>query len=81
VQGTIDMRHIGDLLDGLNAVSTLAPDIWTEANDSLLRNWFQRYLDEWLIPHQNPRSERASENNHGNYFDVQYISILKYLKR
>jgi hypothetical protein len=28
-----------------------------------------------------PRSERASENNHGNYYDVQLIACLKYLKR
>ena len=28
-----------------------------------------------------PRSERASENNHGNYYDVQLMCVLKYLER
>lgn len=75
------MRHIGDLLDGINAIHSVAPDIWTDADDVLLRNWFQEYMDAWLVDGINPRSERASENNHGNYYDVQMLCILKYLKR
>jgi hypothetical protein len=75
------MRHIGDLLDGIKAIHSIAPDIWTDADDILLANWFKEYVDTWLVNNVISRSERASENNHGNYYDVQFLCILKYLKR
>jgi hypothetical protein len=81
VQGTIDMRHIGDVLDAVRIVEWMNPTLWTPEDDAGLRDWFQRYVEGWLIPQRIPRTERASENNHGNYYDVQLMSILKYLKR
>jgi hypothetical protein len=81
MQGTIDMRHIGDALDAVRIVEWMDPALWTPEDDAALQDWFQRYIDGWLVPQRVARTERASENNHGTYYDVQLISVLKYLKR
>ena len=81
LQGTIDMRDMGSLFDGLRLIHALDPTQWTDADETAMKTWTRRYVDEWLVPNYLPRSERAAENNHGNYYDVQLLAMVKYLGR
>jgi hypothetical protein len=75
------MRDIGEALDGIRLMQYMDPSMWTEEDDKALQFWLTRYLNEWLMTQRLARTERASENNHGTYYDVQIISILKFLER
>lgn len=81
MQGTIDMRHIGHLLDAVRLVAAEDATAWNATDEAALRGWATRFMDGWLSTQVIARTERASENNHGNYYDVQYISFAKYLGR
>jgi hypothetical protein len=81
MQGNIDMRDIGDALDAVRLMQHQDPALWTKEDEAALQKWFRRYTDEWLLTQRLARTERASENNHGTYYDVQLIAILKYLER
>jgi hypothetical protein len=51
VQGTIDMRDVGDMLDGVRLVAAAdeGAALWGAADEAALQAWFTRYVDEWLI--------------------------------
>jgi hypothetical protein len=45
---------------------------------TVLREWFAAYLG-WLTDSKQGQHERAAGNNHGTWYDVQYIAIAAWL--
>ncbi|ORY01392.1 chondroitin AC/alginate lyase [Basidiobolus meristosporus CBS 931.73] len=76
--GLLDMRTIGDLLDALPILQK-SPD-WEQQHTEGMQSWFTSYLD-WLENTPFRSEEQGSLNNHGTYFDYQYISIALSLGR
>eukprot|EP00892_Ulva_mutabilis_P012789 jgi/Ulvmu1/9883/UM057_0039.1 len=75
--GTIDNHGTYAVFD---AVALLAGSAaWTEAAHAALHTWFTQYMHHLQSEHC--RNESLQENNHGTFFDVQYLSILSFLNR
>ncbi|KAK9768080.1 hypothetical protein K7432_001576 [Basidiobolus ranarum] len=74
--GLIDMSVIGDMLDVIPILET-TPE-WNPLIQEGLTTWFEEYLS-WL--HSTPfrDEEQGSLNNHGTFFDYQYLSITQFL--
>jgi hypothetical protein len=54
-------------------------DHWTSEDDEAMQRWMTQYINYLQTVHVKP--EKCSINNHGSYYDLQYLSILRYLKR
>ena len=77
VQGTID-NHATYLI--FDSVALLAgSESWTRDDQAALFLWFSKYIHHLQSDHC--RSESLQENNHGTFFDVQYLSIVSFLRR
>jgi hypothetical protein len=74
--GIIDTRPLVEAIDaaGLLAGSTA----WTAADDKGLHDWFAQYL-HWMRTSKNGMDEDAAKNNHGNWYDVQVVSMELFL--
>eukprot|EP00892_Ulva_mutabilis_P005427 jgi/Ulvmu1/3256/UM151_0004.1 len=75
--GTIDNHAVHAVFDAVALLSGSAA--WTEADHAALHTWFTQYMHHLQSEHC--RNESMQENNHGTYFDVQYLSILLFLDR
>jgi hypothetical protein len=65
------------MFDGL---ALIAPSgLWTTEDHHDLQAWFSEYIKHLQSPHC--RQEAQMLNNHGTCFDLQYLSILQFLKR
>ena len=49
MQGTIDMRDIGYLLDGVRLVAHVDPAAWNEQDEAAMMAWVTEYVDGWLV--------------------------------
>ncbi|MFA9479497.1 alginate lyase family protein [Phycisphaerales bacterium AB-hyl4] len=70
--GIIDTHH-------LIAIVEVAPllassDAWTDADMQGLRAWFQQYVN-WLDESPLGKKERSEHNNHGTWFDAQFVAF------
>jgi hypothetical protein len=75
-RGIIEMKDLYYFLDGVRLLERggyLPPH-----EQDGLRLWFARYLD-WLCTSAPGRSERAANNNHGTYYDLQVAALAAYL--
>lgn len=70
--GLIEARHLTGLTDGLALLA--GSSAWTAADAKAMRAWLEKYY-AWLNAHQNGKDERAAENNHGSWFDVQAVHL------
>lgn len=52
---------------------------WTKEDTEGMQHWMVQYAEYLDTDHV--MNERRSINNHGTYFDLQYVSILRYLGR
>ncbi len=75
-RGIIEMKDLYYFLDGVRLLERGAFLSSSEQND--LRRWLARYLD-WLRTSEQGRGERAANNNHGTYYDLQVAAIATYL--
>lgn len=77
IQGTIDNHATYAIFE---AVALLADSkAWTKEDHAALVQWFSKYIHHLQSNHC--RNESLQENNHGTYFDVQYLSVLSFLGR
>ncbi|ORX96662.1 chondroitin AC/alginate lyase, partial [Basidiobolus meristosporus CBS 931.73] len=77
-QGLIDFSVVNDMFDVLPFLQRSR--YWLQSDTEGLQDWFTKYL-EWLDTSKHGFEERNSINNHGTYFDVQYMGIALFLKR
>ena len=49
LQGTIDMRDIGELLDAVRLIEATDGAAWPAADEAALHAWFKTYIDDWLV--------------------------------
>jgi hypothetical protein len=77
MQGTIDNKNVYQLFDSAHLLS--GSRAWTAEDNEALLTWTDAYVKHLQDEHVKP--ERCQSNNHGTYFDVQYLSVLKALHR
>ncbi|KAF9358322.1 hypothetical protein BGX34_008979 [Mortierella sp. NVP85] len=76
--GVLDMFPIFRVFDALHYLKQ--EPTWPKDLIPALQEWFTRYV-KWLETSVLARVERAGNNNHGTYFDVQIIGIYMFLDR
>ncbi|WP_051075152.1 alginate lyase family protein [Thioalkalivibrio sp. ARh3] len=74
--GLIEFKDLYYFLDGVCLL--LQSGLLSEQDRTRLENWMGQYL-EWLQSSPQGIAERASENNHGTYYDLQVASIAAFL--
>ncbi len=74
--GIIEFKDLYYFLDGMRLL--LRNGALTDTDRTGLENWLGQYL-EWLRSSPQGIGERASENNHGTYYDLQVASIAAFL--
>ena len=75
-QGTINFRNIPTLLDGIRLLRGSAS--WAAADEEAMRDWLLRYKEDFLQS-DHVRGELCSLCNHGLYYDMQMITIMRFL--
>ncbi|KAF9910947.1 hypothetical protein EC991_005121 [Linnemannia zychae] len=76
--GVLDMFTIFRVFDALHYLKQ-DPE-WPADMIPNLHGWFTKYV-KWLEDSQLAKQERAGNNNHGTYYDVQLIGIYQFLGR
>jgi Alginate lyase len=71
------MKNVYQLLDSVTMLQ--GSKHWTSEDDKDMERWMAQYLKYLTSEHVLP--ERRSINNHGTYYDLQLVSILRYLGR
>jgi hypothetical protein len=71
------MKNVYQLLDSITMLK--GSKHWTAVDDASMQQWMGEYAHHLTSEHVMP--ERKSINNHGTYYDLQYVSILRYLGR
>jgi hypothetical protein len=74
--GIIDTRAIAELLD---AIAWLKP-AWSVDDERNMQRWGADYL-RWLADSPHGRDEADEANNHGTWYDVQFIALALYTGR
>jgi hypothetical protein len=80
IRGTNDGRGAGilegrDLADAIDAIALIDDaGVLTDDDRAAIVAWADAYLD-WLLESTPGRHERAANNNHGTYFDVQVVQL------
>lgn len=74
--GLIETRGLPRILDSITLLSGSAS--LTKADVDGLHKWFSDYL-EWLQNSPNGRAESNSKNNHGSWYDQQFVGIALFL--
>jgi hypothetical protein len=76
--GIIDTMVFTELVEAMQILR--ASPAWCDATEAGLRDWFDRYLD-WLWDHPHGIAERTARNNHGTAYDVQVVSLARFVQR
>jgi hypothetical protein len=74
--GIIEFKDFYYFLDAVRLLT--AGGYLSNENDRSFREWLCKYL-EWLQDSEQGKQERASNNNHGTYYDLQVASIAAFL--
>ena len=76
--GIIDTHRNRNLVDKIRLLRGAAG--YTSEIEAQLVSWYEEYLD-WLIAHPQGQDEAAMGNNHGTSYDVQILSIGRFVGR
>ena len=74
--GILEFRGMYLLVDGLGLLE--ASKAWTETDRTAMHQWLADYWT-WLHTSKGGHDEKAAQNNHGTWFDVQELSLALYL--
>ncbi|HEY4082719.1 MAG TPA: alginate lyase family protein [Burkholderiaceae bacterium] len=72
-EGLIDTRNLWMVIDA--ALLLRAHGALSEADLTALRQWFSEFT-RWMRTSPTARAEDAAENNHGTFFDMQFVNYL-----
>lgn len=75
-EGVLETERLLTVLDGIKLIST--SKYWTDNDNNAFNNWLSEYIS-WLETSELALAERATDNNHGTWYDAQYVSYLVYL--
>lgn len=73
LQGTIDLKNIYMITDAAELLT--GSQEWSQGDREALQAWMGKYVEHLQSDHI--KFERCSNNNHGTYFDVQYLTVLR----
>ncbi len=76
--GIIDTAMMSRLIDNIGLIEHSSS--WTAEDQAGMRDWMSRYLD-WLLTSSFGKAERATTNNHGTWYDVQVVSMARFIGR
>ena len=76
--GIIDTHRNAFLVDKILLLR--GAESYTSGVEAELVSWYEEYLD-WLIEHPQGQDEAAMGNNHGTSYDVQVLSIGRFVGR
>ncbi|WP_116105974.1 alginate lyase family protein [Lewinella sp. IMCC34191] len=76
--GIIEFRAITEVITGVELLGFLGE--LTDAEREGFTSWISDYTD-WLVSSELGREEGSRHNNHGTWYDVQLVSMLRYLDR
>ncbi|KAL1922853.1 uncharacterized protein VTP21DRAFT_9229 [Calcarisporiella thermophila] len=76
--GVLDLMQVYRMFDGIKYLQ--ASEYYTKELHEGLQNWFIEYYD-WFYNSKQGKLERNAHNNHGTYYDVQHIALLRFLGR
>ena len=74
--GINEMRFLSNVVDGVELLTK--SQSWTTKRDRDLKEWFSEYFT-WLATSDHGKKERERPNNHGTWYDVQYVSIALFI--
>jgi hypothetical protein len=74
--GLIDTAGIAEVAKSLQWI---AP-VWSKSDDESIKSWMRQYTD-WLLTSEIGKAEQDAKNNHGNWYDVQIVSMALYTGR
>jgi hypothetical protein len=77
MQGTIDFKNVAQLFDAIAMLK--GSPAWTADDAEGMELWMGQYIE--YLQTERLKPEVCSVNNHGTYYDLQYISILRFLGR
>lgn len=75
-EGVLDARYMPKILDGITLIG--GSHALTPKGKKALRGWFTEYL-KWMQTSKNGRQEFHAKNNHGSWYDEQFVGIALYL--
>lgn len=76
--GIIQTRGFMELVDAVAILGGYSG--WTEADQKGMVDWFGKYVD-WLQADSLGKSESAQPNNHGTWFDAQFVVFSQFAGR
>lgn len=76
--GINELRFLSNVIDGIKILEKSG--VWTTERDVKIKKWFTEYF-EWLQKSDHGEKEKNRPNNHGTWYDVQFVSIAIYLKQ
>ncbi|NOV04368.1 alginate lyase family protein [Paenibacillus planticolens] len=75
-EGVLESDKLLEIIDAIELISN-SPS-WTAGDTQSFKNWLFRYTN-WLATNQLAQDEKNSLNNHGAWYDIQYVDYLLYL--
>ncbi|MCR9153557.1 MAG: alginate lyase family protein [Bacteroidetes bacterium] len=76
--GINELRFLSNVLDAIKILES--SKTWTSEREVKIKKWFSDYL-KWLEKSDHGEKEKTRPNNHGTWYDVQYISLAIYLEQ
>lgn len=76
--GINEMRYLINVIDGVSLIADSKS--WSVDKNEELKLWFFNYF-QWLNESKHGKEEKIRPNNHGTWYDLQYVSIALYLDK
>lgn len=75
-EGVLETERLLSIIDSIRLIST--SNSWSKEDDLAFKDWLSQYV-LWLETNDLAIDERAADNNHGTWYDAQYVAYLIYL--
>ena len=75
-QGIIEMKDLHFVLDAVRILEK--GGFLSDPEQAALRDWFREYM-KWLETSNQGLKEYTAPNNHGIYYDIQFVAVAAYV--
>ncbi|MFD0677430.1 MULTISPECIES: alginate lyase family protein [unclassified Paenibacillus] len=75
-EGVLESDKLFEIIDAIELISNSAS--WTSSDTLSFKSWLMQYVD-WLQTSPLAQAEKATINNHGTWYDAQFVNYLMYL--